>query len=109
MHPGNETNQDDRQIIRRPIAATAGKNICSSRGIRSILRAIARDGNKTTFTLVDRQAWPGGPAFPPFAKSAKDGADTGGRTDVSPAVAAWGTRSFVAGQEILASISDAVH
>ncbi len=37
MHPGNEANQDDRQIIRRPI-----------------LRAIARDGDKTTFTLVDR-------------------------------------------------------
>jgi hypothetical protein len=43
MHPGNEANQDDRQIIRRPI-----------------LRAIAREGNKTTFTLVDRRAWPGG-------------------------------------------------
>jgi hypothetical protein len=50
-----------------------------------------------------------GSAFPPFAKSAKDGADTAGRTDVSHAVAAWGTRSFVAGQEIRASIIDAVH
>ena len=31
--------------------------------------------------------------IPPFAKSAKDGADTAGRTDVFTAVAAWGTRS----------------
>jgi hypothetical protein len=38
MHPGNEANQDDRQIIRRPL-----------------LRAMARDGNKTTFTLVGRR------------------------------------------------------
>ncbi len=38
--------------------------------------------------------------IPPFAENAKDVADTAGRTDVLPAVAAWGTRSFVAGQEI---------
>ena len=75
IHPGNGVNQDDRQIIRRPI-----------------LRAIARDGNKATFTLwiVERGR---GACFPTLRKK-REG---------------WGTRSFVAGQEILASISDGVH
>jgi hypothetical protein len=48
-----------------------------------------------TFTLVDRLARPGGLLSHPSQKARR--------------IEGWGTQSFLAGQEILASISDAVH
>ena len=38
-------------------------------------------------------------ALPPFAKSAKDGADTAEEQMLLPAVTAWGTRILVVGTE----------
>jgi len=57
MHPGNEANQDDRQILRRPI-----------------LLAICEGGEQNHLHFSGSSSVAGRPAFPPFAKSAKDGA-----------------------------------
>ena len=72
MHPGNEANQDDRQILRRPI-----------------LRAICEGGEQNHLHFSGSSSVAGCPTL----RKKREG---------------WGTRSFVAGQEILASISDAV-